>query len=40
MWEEVFPKGMIKVEVELKVRRDFKEGEIENGSLVWSVMRA
>ncbi|KAJ6551447.1 hypothetical protein B0H19DRAFT_1157684 [Mycena capillaripes] len=37
MWDEVFPKGTIKVEAKLKKRsdRDLSEG----GGLIWSVMR-
>ncbi|KAF7369052.1 Methyltransferase ausD [Mycena venus] len=38
MWEEVFPKGTIKVEAELKQRKGRDEGA-DTGSLVWSVMR-
>ncbi|KAF7377676.1 Methyltransferase ausD [Mycena sanguinolenta] len=38
LWEEVFPKGTIKVKAELKERPGREEGS-DTGSLVWSVMR-
>ncbi|KAJ7254646.1 hypothetical protein B0H12DRAFT_1233309 [Mycena haematopus] len=38
LWEEVFPKGMVEVNAELKQRPDREEDE-DTGILVWSVMR-